>query len=108
MKKINLFANAYCEYDPSLDDDELNDPNPFPEKMARAVAFLEKNGLPPDIERPKTRKKTSRSTLQTELLTVFSLDPSEQQMQELSAFLYQLFGEQIKIVKTKKEERMSA
>jgi hypothetical protein len=81
--------------------------NPFPEKMARAVAFFEKNGLPPDIERPKTRKKATRSTLQKELLTVFSLDPSEQQMQELKAFLYQLFGEQLKTIKTKKEVEMA-
>jgi hypothetical protein len=81
--------------------------NPFPEKMARAVAFFEKNGLPPDIERPKTRKKATRSTLQNELLTVFSLDPSEAQMQELKAFLYLLFGEQIKTAKTKKEVEMA-
>jgi hypothetical protein len=81
--------------------------NPFPEKMARAVAFIEKNGLPPDIERPKTLKKATHSTLQNELLTVFSLDPSEAQMQELKAFLYQLFGEQIKTATTKKEVDMA-
>jgi hypothetical protein len=81
-------------------------PNPFPEKMARAVAFFEKNGLPPDIERPKTHEKVAHSTLQNELLKVFSLDPSEAQMQELQTFLYQLFGEQIKTVKTKEEVEM--
>jgi hypothetical protein len=107
MNEIDFSENAYCGYNPSLDDDEKNDPNPFPEKMAKAVAFFEKNGLPPDIERSKTRKKATHSTLQNELLTVFSLDPSEAQMQELKAFLYQLFGEQIKTATTKKEVEMA-
>ena len=108
MKKNIFLNNPHYAYDPSLDDDEINDPNPFPEKMARAVAFLEKNGLPPDLERTHRLKKPARSTLQNELLTVFALDSTAEQMQELTTFLYQLFGEQLKAAKIEEEEAVPA
>jgi hypothetical protein len=104
MKNTAFFADeSHATLNPNMKVYE----NPFPEKMASTIVFIEKNGLPPDIERPKTRKKATHSTLQNELLTVFSLDPSEAQMQELKAFLYQLFGEQIKTATTKKEVEMA-
>ena len=87
-------------------------PNPFPEKMARAIAFFEKNGLPPCAKptkkRKKTLKKTALSTLQTELLTAYDFDPSEQQMAQLKEFLAQLFGDKLNELKTKQEEEMIA
>jgi hypothetical protein len=107
MKKMAFFEDAHATYDPDLDNFEEKYPNPFPEKMARAVAFLEKHGLPPNIERAQRLQESSVSTLQNELLTVFSFEPSEQQMQELKAFLYQLFGEQLKAAKSEKVEEMA-
>ena len=103
MKKMAFFEDTHVNYDPKLDDIEEKYPNPFPEKMARAVAFLEKNGLPPELEQMHRLKKPTRSTLQNELLTVFALDPSAEQMEKLTTFLYQLFGEQLKAAKVEEE-----
>ncbi len=63
--------------------------------MELALEFIEKHGLPPEVMQTKKAKKRSLSTLQNELLSVFDLEPTEQQMKELTAFLHQLFGEQI-------------
>ena len=60
MKKTAFIESPYCVYDPSLDDIEKNNPNPFPEKMARAIAFLEEHGLPSEMEKPKKSKKSTR------------------------------------------------
>lgn len=98
------FTPREAEYDPSLD--VYTNVSLFPKKMEQAAATIKKYGLPPHIKRVEKNKKSAVSTLQNELLTVFSLDPSEQQMQELKAFLYQLFGEQIN--KTKQKEEMVA
>jgi hypothetical protein len=85
--------------------------NPFPEKMARAVAFFEKNGLPPDAKPTKKWKKKHKkqvlSTLQTELLTAYDFDPSEQQMAQLKDFLAQLFGDKLIELKAKQEEKLT-
>jgi hypothetical protein len=99
MKKIAFIESPYVKYDPSLDDEEKKNPNPFPEKMAATVAFIEQHGLPPEVKRTKKWKKKhkepSLSALQTELLTVFAIEPSVKQMQQLKDFLHQLFGEQL-------------
>ena len=112
MKKAAFIESPYCEYDPSLDDDEKRNPNPFPQKMARAIAFFEKNGLPPGVERSKKyikkRKKPTLSTLQNELLKVFAIEPTEKQMLELKDFLYQLFGDEILKSKLNQEEKIAA
>lgn len=83
-------------------------PNPFPEKMARAVAFFEKNGPPPSVERTKKqakkRKKSPLSTLQIELRAVYAIDPTEQQMRQVKDFLVQLFGEKLNDLKVEQEE----
>ena len=108
MKKINLSKNAYCEYDPSLDDEEKNNPNPFPEKMALAVASIEKYGLPPHIKRTKKVSKINHSARQTEVLTVFSVDPTEKQIQQLKDFLHQLFGEGVTKLEVKQRKKIAA
>ncbi len=105
MKKTAFVESPYNTYDPSLDDDEKNNPNPFPEKMAMAVEFIEKHGLPPHI---KHTKKAHRSAQQTEVLTVFSVDPTEKQMQQLKDFLHQLFGEGITKLEVKQKKRIAA
>jgi hypothetical protein len=107
-----------CEYDPSLDDDEKNDPNPFPEKMAWAIATIEKHGVPPGVKRTKKGKKQHKkdkkakklalSTLQNELLNVYTFDPTEQQMQQLKDFLAQLFPDKLQVPVKQEEEEMVA
>ena len=70
-------------------------PNPFPRKMASTIAFIEKNGLPPQIEKTKKSKKSTHSALQNELLTVYDFEPTEEQMLQLKAFLQQLFADKL-------------
>ena len=109
MNNTSFFAD---ESNVTVNPDMEVYPNPFPEKMARAIAFFEKNGLPPCAKptkkRKKTLKKTALSTLQTELLTAYDFDPSEQQMAQLKEFLAQLFGDKLNELKTKQEEEMIA
>lgn len=97
---------------PFLDDDSnatLNPnmkeyANPFPKKMADAVAFIEKHGLPPHVERTKKRHKPTLTALQTELMNAFAMNPTEKQMAELKDFLHQLFGEEYAQSEAKQEE----
>lgn len=83
-------------------------PNPAPEKMARAIAFFEKNGPPPSAKRTKKQakkhKKSPLSTLQIELRAVYAIDPTEQQMRQVKDFLVQLFGEKLNDLKVEQEE----
>jgi hypothetical protein len=41
-------------------------------------------------------------------LTVFSIDPTEKQMQQLKDFLQQLFGESITRLEVKQREKIAA
>lgn len=91
-----------------MDDEEKNNPNPFPEKMALAIATIEEYGLPPHIKRTKKAEKARRSAQQTEVLTVFSVDPTEKQMQQLKDFLHQLFGEGITKLEVKQRGKIAA
>jgi hypothetical protein len=80
MKKKPLFDdNIVVTVNPNI----KVHPNPFPKKMESAIAFFEKNGLPPEIKQTKNRKKPPLSALQAELLTVYSINPTEQQMHQL-------------------------
>lgn len=108
MKKTAFIESQYCVYDPSLDDIEKKNPNPFPEKMARAIAFIEKNGLPARLQQPKKSKKSTRTTLQNELLTIYTFDPTEEQMLQLKAFLAQLFADKLNASKVNQEVEMVA
>ena len=99
-----LDDNATATLNPNM----IVHPNPFPEKMARAIDFLEKNGLPPNVKRIKTSKKPPRSTLQTELLAVYAFEPTEQQMQQLKDFLAQLFSDKLNELKVKQEVQIAA
>lgn len=82
--------------------------NPNSKKKALAIEIIEKYGLPPQLEKPKKIKKKNLSPLQNELLTVYTFDPTEQQMQELKAFLQQLFADKINTVKENKVIEMAA
>lgn len=108
MKKTAFIEHPNITYDPSLDDEEKNNPNPFPEKMALAIATIEKYGLPPHIKRTKKAEKALHSTLQTEVLTVFSIDPTEKQMQQLKDFLHQLFGKELVKFEVKQRGKIAA
>jgi ethanolamine utilization protein EutP (predicted NTPase) len=108
MKKTAFIEHPNITYDPSLDDEEKNNPNPFPEKMALAIATIEKYGLPPHIKRTKKAEKALRYAQQTEVLTVFSVDPTEKQMQQLKDFLHQLFGEGITKLEVKQRKKIAA
>jgi hypothetical protein len=122
--------------------------NPFPEKMAEAVAFLTENGLPSTWEQPETPKKSpsstpsnpfpaqmtamvaaleqhetavkayinertekrkaARSKLQNELLNIYTFDPTEQQLQQLKAFMAQLFADKLQAIKAEEQEEITA
>jgi hypothetical protein len=76
--------------------------NPAPKKMAKAKATLEMVAL----TQKKRRKISELTSIQAELINVFAINPSEQQMQQLKDFLHQLFGEQLN--QAKKEAKMVA
>lgn len=86
------------KYDPILDEHIKKHPNPFPEKLVMATAFIEKNGLPDRFKHPKKRKSAPPSLelthLQKELLYFYSNEPSAQQMEKLKDFLVQLLAEE--------------
>lgn len=104
MKKTSFFdENEDVIIDPTI---QVH-PNPFPEKMARAIAFIEKNGLPPRLQQPKKSKKSTRTTLQNELLSIYNFDPTEEQMLQLKAFLAQLFADKLNEPKVNQEELMT-
>ena len=96
MKNTAFLKIPVVKYDPNLDDYVKNNPNPFPKKLAEATAFIEKHGLPERLMSPKKSKQKNDSPpltdLQKELLEVYALQPSEQQMVALKAFLAQLFS----------------
>jgi hypothetical protein len=102
-KSSFLNHNATAIFDPNMKVPR----NPAPEKMQRAIAFFEKNGLPPDVERTKKRKKTGLTPLQAELLSVYAINPSEQQMLQLKDFLGQLFKDESIEMTTKREKQMA-
>ncbi len=105
MKKTAFFDDdENIEIDPNI----KVHPNPFPEKTARAIAFIEKNGLPPQTEKTKKSKKSSRSSLQNELLSIYAFEPTEEQMLQLKAFLAQLFADKVKESKGNQEVAMTA
>lgn len=105
MKKTSFFeANEDVIIDPTI----KVHPNPFPETIARAIAFLEKHGLPPQVEKTKKSKKSTRTTLQNELLTIYNFDPTEEQMQQLKDFLAQLFADKLNASKVNQEVEMVA
>jgi hypothetical protein len=103
-KSYFLNHNATATFDPNMKVPR----NPAPEKMARAIAFFEKNGLPPDVKQTKKRKKPSLTPLQTELLSVYAINPSEQQMLQLKDFLGQLFKDNVTESEVKREKQMAA
>lgn len=87
------FTSSESKYDPSLD--AYTDVVLFPKKLEEATELYKRLILPYQKEKPKKRKKKNLSPLQNELLMVYTFDPTEQQMQELKAFLQQLFAENI-------------
>ena len=106
MKKTS-FLETDEEY-MTLDPDMKVPANPAPRKMAMAIEFIEKHGLPPEVKKTKKSKKAMRSTLQNELLSVYSFEPTEEQMAQLKLFLSQLFADKLNVAKAKQENEMTA
>ena len=94
MKDNNAFEKFVpreVTYDPSLD--AYTDVVLFPEKLARAQELLENCIVPNKKTRiSKTILTPPLTDLQKELLQAYTLEPSEQQMAALKAFLAQLFS----------------
>jgi 3',5'-cyclic AMP phosphodiesterase CpdA len=105
MKQI-----SFVEYDPNLDDYAKNHPNPFPEKMASAIASIEKHEIAVKsyINQRTEKLKSPRSSLQEELLNIYSFDPTEQQLQQLKTFMAQLFADKLWETKTKNQAEIVA
>jgi hypothetical protein len=92
----------------TLDPDMKVSANPAPRKMAMAIEFIEKNGLPPEVEKTKKNRKAALSTLQNELLSVYSFEPTEEQMAQLKVFLAQLFADKLNTEKADQKKEMAA
>jgi hypothetical protein len=79
----------------------------FPQKLERANMFIEKHGLPKEIKSlVKQRKEKKLTPVQKELLHVFAIEPTEEQMLQLKIFLSNLFSENLKKMKSKKPTQM--
>jgi hypothetical protein len=89
MKKNSLFGDVKVTINPDI---KIH-PNPFPRKMAMAIEFIEKHGLPKEMKKKKKAKKPQLTTLQKELLDFYAQEPTEQQMHQVKAFLAQMFQE---------------
>jgi hypothetical protein len=106
MSSSEKFTSSESKYDPSLD--AYTDVILFPKKVEMATEHFKKYALPHLKKQTKKTKKKSLSPLQNELLTVYSFDPTEQQMQELKAFLQQLFADKMNEGKEKQVAEIAA
>jgi hypothetical protein len=98
------------KYNPALDEDVKNNPNPFPEKMAMAIATIEKYGLPEEFMRQQKRKKVkpkheipTLTPLQKELLDTYDFPISEEKLAQIKAFLQQILADEMAEKITKNE-----
>jgi hypothetical protein len=105
MKKIisvtEKFTPFEATYDPELDI--YTNISLFPKKVEKATEILKELALP---KIKKKGKKPPLSPLQNELLTIYTFDPTEQQMQQLKDFLAQLFADKFNESKAKQEIEM--
>jgi uncharacterized protein YjaZ len=98
------------KHDPNLDDYVKNNPNPFPKKLALATELVEKYYLPnlnnnQKVAAKKIKKqKKNLSILQQELLIIYDLQPNDQKLATLKAFMQELFAEEIAAQKAKISE----
>jgi hypothetical protein len=65
----------------------------FPKKVERANQFLEKFGLPQQVEDDLALQKDNLTALQKALLKFYVQEPTEEQLGQLNDFLSQLFTE---------------
>jgi predicted type IV restriction endonuclease len=110
MKEISFVEESFVEYDPRLDDYAKNHPNPFPRQMSSAIAAIKEHETAIKLytKNRAEKLKSPRSKLQDELLTLYSFDPTEQQLQQLKSFMAQLFADKLGEIKTKKQAEMVA
>jgi hypothetical protein len=101
---------TFVEYDPSLDDYAKNHPNPFPAQIASVVTMIEKHevAIKSYMNERNEKIKSRRSTLQNELLNIYTFDPTEQQLQQLKTFMAQLFADKLQEIKAEKLEEIAA
>jgi arsenate reductase-like glutaredoxin family protein len=97
MKNNSFFDGSNITVNPNMKVYK----NSSARKMALAIEFIKENGLPPSVERTKSRKKPPRTPLQNELLKIYAITPSEQEMQQVKDFLAQLFADKITPAKAK-------
>ena len=80
-------------------DPNMKPAKPSARKAAMAKELLEKYAVPDQVVPSKKSKQKNDSlpltNLQKELLEVYALEPSEQQMAALKAFLAQLFSKTV-------------
>jgi hypothetical protein len=91
---IETSDNTHIQIDPRLD--EYNDKILFPEKVEKAKAVMSKVGLPKG--KSKTVKHTKSkpfTSLQKELLSIYALEPTAKEMEELKVFMHNLFEKKL-------------
>ena len=99
-------------YDLKLDEDIKKNPNPFPRKLALATELIEKYALTKKGKRLKKNKKTplprqlELTTLQKELLYLYTFEPNAEQMEKLKDFMLQLFLADVQMEEAKQREHL--
>jgi hypothetical protein len=90
MKKSTALAeDANVKINPNI----KSHPNPAPRKMAIAMAIFDEYSAAKKIKRAKKSAQPQLTTLQKELLDFYAQEPTEVQMQQVKAFLAQMFQE---------------
>jgi hypothetical protein len=91
---IETSDNLVTQIDPRLD--EYNDKILFPEKVEKAKAIINKVGLPKGkVKATKRTKLKPFTSLQKELLSIYALEPTAKEMEELKAFMHNLFEKKL-------------
>ncbi len=96
MNSISMtekFTPIEPTYDPALD--AYTDVVLFPKKVEMATEHFKKYALPHFKKLAKKTKKPPLTPLQAELLATYTFEATESQMQQLKAFLQELFSEQL-------------
>jgi hypothetical protein len=110
MKEISFVEESFVEHDPRLDDYAKNHSNPFPRQMSSVISAIKEHetAIKSYTKSRAEKLKSPRSKLQDELLTIYSFDPTEQQLQQLKTFMAQLFVDKLRETKTKNQAEIVA
>ncbi len=100
------FTPVEVKYDPALDI--YTDTVLFPKKLEMATEHFKQYALPHLTKQSKKSKKSTRTALQNELMTIYSFEPTEEQLLQVKTFLAQLFADKLNLPNVNEEAQTTA